>query len=421
MEIIQHYGTIFLIVAIVFGAFMTWGIGANDVANAMGTAVGSAALNVRTAIIIAAVFEFLGAVLAGQHVTRTIRKGIIDPTSITSNPEILVYGMLAAVFAAAVWLMIASAKGWPVSTTHSIVGAIVGFGIVGIGFSAVQWAKIGGIVASWIISPVLGGLVAFLIMLSIQRLILNTSTPLRNARKWVPAYLFLVGFSASLITLLKGMKHLNLEVGFFWSLVISILVGLFVLGIGLMRTRHIHIDDSQDDVGQIAVVEKIFAPMIIFTACAMAFAHGSNDVANGVGPLAAVHALVASGGEVTQKAALPVWILALGGVGIVLGLATYGYRVMQTVGRRITELTPTRAFCATIAAALTVVFASRLGLPVSTTHIAVGGVIGVGLARGIAALDLAIVTRIIASWITTLPVAGAISALTYFTLKGIFS
>ena len=421
MEIIQLYGTIFLIVAVVFGVFMTWGIGANDVANAMGTAVGSAALNVKTAILIAAVFEFLGAVLAGQHVTRTIRKGIIDPTSITSNPEILVYGMLAAVFAAAVWLMIASAKGWPVSTTHSIVGAIVGFGIVGIGFSAVQWAKIGGIVASWIISPVLGGLVAFLIMLSIQRLILNTSTPLRSARKWVPAYLFLVGFSASLITLLKGMKHLNLEVGFFWSLVISILVGLFVLGIGLMRTRHIHIDDSQDGVGQIAVVEKIFAPMIIFTACAMAFAHGSNDVANGVGPLAAVHALVASGGEVTQKAALPVWILALGGVGIVLGLATYGYRVMQTVGRRITELTPTRAFCATIAAALTVVFASRLGLPVSTTHIAVGGVIGVGLARGIAALDLAIVTRIIASWITTLPVAGAISALTYFALKGIFS
>ena len=421
MEIIDQYGAIFLIIAVVFGLFMTWGIGANDVANALGTSVGSGALNIKTAIVVAAVFEFLGALLAGQHVTRTIRKGIIDPGSIESNPEVLVYGMLAALLAAAIWLLIASVKGWPVSTTHSIVGAIVGFGIVGIGFDSVQWGKIGSIVASWVVSPVLGGGAAFLLMIGLQRLVLDTPTPLRNAHRWAPICLFLVGFAVSLITLIKGLKHLKLELVFTESLMVSVFIGLVVLVLGWVRIRRVEIDETADRASQHERVEKIFAPMIIFTACAMAFAHGSNDVANGIGPLAAVHALVVSGGEVAQKSEVPVWILVLGGVGIVLGLATYGYRVMQTIGKKITELTPTRAFCATVSAALTVVLASRAGLPVSTTHIAVGAVIGVGLARGIAALDLAVVTRIIISWITTLPVAGAMAAVIYFTLKGIFS
>ena len=421
MEIIHQYGAIFLIIAIVFGLFMTWGIGANDVANALGTSVGSGAVNIKTAIAVAAVFEFLGALLAGQHVTRTIRKGIIDPSSIESNPEILVYGMLAALLAAAIWLLIASIKGWPVSTTHSIVGAIVGFGIVGIGFDSVQWSKIGSIVASWVVSPVLGGAAAFVLMMSLQRLILDTPTPLRNAHKWAPVYLFLVGFVVSLVTLIKGLKHLKLELDFTGSLILSVLIGLAVLAVGKARIRRVGVDDTTDQVSQHERVEKIFAPMIIFTACAMAFAHGSNDVANGIGPLAAVYGLVQSGGEVAQKSAVPIWILVLGGAGIVLGLATYGYRVMQTIGRKITDLTPTRAFCATISAALTVILASRIGLPVSTTHIAVGAVIGVGLARGIAALNLAVVTRIIVSWITTLPVAGVLAAIIFFTLKGIFS
>ena len=421
MEIIHQYGTIFLIIAVVFGLFMTWGIGANDVANALGTSVGSGALNIKTAIIVAAIFEFLGALLAGQNVTRTIRKDIIDPGGLESNPEVLVYGMLAALLAAALWLLIASVKGWPVSTTHSIVGAVVGFGIVGLGFDAVQWGKIGSIVASWVISPVLGGGAAFLLMLSLQRLILDTGTPLKNALKWAPVYLFLVGFAVSLVTLIKGLKHLKLELDFTGTLVVSVLIGLTVLVIGRVRIGRVEIDEAEDHALQHDRVEIIFAPMIIFTACAMAFAHGSNDVANGVGPLAAVHGLVVSGGEVAQKSMVPVWILVLGGVGIVLGLATYGYRVMQTIGKRITELTPTRAFCATISAALIVVLASRIGLPVSTTHIAVGAVIGVGLARGIAALNLGVVTKIIVSWITTLPVAGAMSALIYFTLKGMFS
>ncbi|MDP6574029.1 MAG: anion permease [Rhodospirillales bacterium] len=421
MEIIHQYGAIFLIIAIVFGLFMTWGIGANDVANALGTSVGSGALNVKTAIAVAAIFEFLGALLAGQHVTRTIRKGIIDPGGIESTPEVLVYGMLAALLAAAIWLLIASIKGWPVSTTHSIVGAIVGFGIVGIGFDSVQWSKIGSIVASWVVSPVLGGAAAFVLMMSLQRLILDTPTPLRNAHKWAPVYLFLVGFVVSLVTLIKGLKHLKLELDFTGSLILSVLIGLAVLAVGKARIRRVGVDDTTDQVSQHERVEKIFAPMIIFTACAMAFAHGSNDVANGIGPLAAVYGLVQSGGEVAQKSAVPIWILVLGGAGIVLGLATYGYRVMQTIGRKITDLTPTRAFCATISAALTVILASRIGLPVSTTHIAVGAVIGVGLARGIAALNLAVVTRIIVSWITTLPVAGVLAAIIFFTLKGIFS
>ena len=421
MEIIHQYGEIFLIIAVVFGLFMTWGIGANDVANALGTSVGSGALNIKTAIVVAAVFEFLGALLAGQHVTRTIRKGIIDPTAIESNPEVLVYGMLAALLAAAIWLLIASVKGWPVSTTHAIVGAIVGFGIVGIGFDAVQWGQIGSIVASWVISPVLGGAAAFLLMISLQRLILDTPTPFKNALRWAPVYLFLVGFAVSLVTLIKGLKHLKLELDFTGSLLVSALIGLAVLAIGRVRIGRVVVDEMADQVSQHERVEIIFAPMIIFTACAMAFAHGSNDVANGIGPLAAVYALVVSGGEVAQTAAVPVWILVLGGVGIVFGLATCGYRVMQTIGKKITELTPTRAFCATISAALTVVLASRIGLPVSTTHIAVGAVIGVGLARGIAALNLAVVTRIIISWITTLPVAAGLAALIYFTLKGIFS
>ena len=421
MEIIHQYGAIFLIMAVLFGLFMTWGIGANDVANALGTSVGSGALNVKTAIVVAAVFEFLGALLAGQHVTRTIRKGIIDPGGIESNPEVLVYGMLAALLAAAIWLLIASVKGWPVSTTHSIVGAIVGFGIVGIGFDSVQWGKIGSIVASWVVSPALGGAAAFLLMMSLQRLILDTPTPLRNAHKWAPVYLFLVGFAVSLITLIKGLKHLKLELDFTGSLIVSVLIGLAVLAIGKARIRRVEVDETADQASQHERVERIFAPMIIFTACAMAFAHGSNDVANGIGPLAAVYGLVETGGEVAQKSAVPLWILVLGGAGIVLGLATYGYRVMQTIGKRITDLTPTRAFCATISAALTVILASRIGLPVSTTHIAVGAVIGVGLARGIAALNLAVVTKIIVSWITTLPVTGALAAIIYFTLKGIFS
>ena len=421
MEIITEYGVWLMALAIIFGLYMTWGIGANDVANAMGTSVGSGAITVKQAIIIAAIFEFAGAFIAGGNVTKTIRKGIIDPSSIVDNPEILVFGMLAALLAAAIWLMIASARGWPVSTTHSIVGAVIGFAIAGIGIDAVQWGKVSMIAASWVVSPLLGGTIAFLLMMSIRRLILNTENPFQSARRWGPAYVFLVGFIISLVTLFKGLKHLKIELSVGMSFGVAIIFGLFLAAIGWYLINKVKVDESADRDFHFASVEKVFTPMMIFTACAMAFAHGSNDVANGIGPLAAVVSIVQSGGEVSQKAELPLWILVLGGAGIVVGLATMGYRVMKTIGSGITQLTPSRGYCATLAAAATVVLASRTGLPVSTTHIAVGAVIGVGLARGIGAIDLRVIGGIVVSWVVTLPVGAVLAALFFFTLKGIFT
>lgn len=420
MEIIALYGTWFIGLAALFGLYMTWGIGANDVANAMGTSVGSRAITVKQAIIIAAIFEFAGVMLAGGNVTETVRKGIVDPTPIVGSPELLIYGMLASLLAAGLWLMIASAKGWPVSTTHSIIGALVGFALVGIGPDAVQWAKVGQIVASWVISPLVGGSIAFLIMISIRRLILNTDDPFMNAKKWGPIYVFLVGFLISLVTLFKGLKHLDVELStpesFFWSGVVGALVAF--LGWFLIKDKKI--DPEAESDRKFDGVERVFAPMQVFTACAMAFAHGSNDVANGIGPLTAVVSIVKSGGAVAQEAGLPVWILLLGGVGIVVGLSTMGFRVMKTIGKKITELTPTRGFSAELAAAATVVLASRTGIPVSTTHILVGAVLGVGLTRGIAALDMRVIGKIVLSWVVTLPIGAALSALFFFILRAIF-
>lgn len=415
------HGTLFISLAIVFGIYMTWGIGANDVANVMGTSVGSGAITVTTAIVIAAIFEFAGAAIAGGHVTETIRKGMIDPAAFSSNPEILLFGMLAALLAAAIWLMFASGRGWPVSTTHAIVGAVVGFAIAAIGVESVNWAKISQIVASWLISPLLGGALSFVLMMSIRNLILNTPHPFESAKRWGPVYVFLVGFIISLVTLFKGLKHLNIDLSIFMSFAVAAAIGAIVGLVGYYLIQKVKVDENADKDFHYASVEKVFVPMMLFGACGMAFAHGSNDVANGVGPMAAVVGLVQSGGEVTQESQLPLWILVIGGLGIVAGLATYGYKVMRTIGTKITELTPTRGFCATIAAATTVVLASRTGMPVSTTHIAVGGVIGVGLARGIGALDLRVIGGIILSWIITLPIGGTLAALFYFTLRGMFA
>lgn len=421
MEILAEHGLVFIVLATVFGLYMTWGIGANDVANAMGTSVGSGAISVKQAILIAAIFEFAGAFLAGGHVTKTIQKGIVDPGAILGQPEILVFGMLAALLAAAIWLMLASHKGWPVSTTHTIVGAVVGFALVGIGPQAVEWATIGQIVASWVVSPVLGGLVAFLLMLSIRRLILDSGEPFLSAKRWAPVYVFLVGFVISLVTVFKGLSHLSIDLSVRGSFLLAMGIGLLAAGLAWALIRRIEVDTEADRDFHFASVEKVFTPMMIFTACAMAFAHGSNDVANGIGPMAAVVGIVTSGGEVAQSSALPLWILVVGGAGIVVGLATLGYQVMRTIGTRITELTPTRGFCATLGAAGTVVLASRTGLPVSTTHIAVGAVIGVGLARGIGAIDLRVIGGIVVSWLVTLPIGGLLAAFFYFTLKGMFT
>jgi PiT family inorganic phosphate transporter len=421
MEIIAQYGYVFLILAGVFGLFMAWGIGANDVANAMATSVGSKALTIKQAVLIAAVFEFAGAILAGGQVTKTIRKGIVDAELLSATPELLLYGMLASLLAAGIWLLIASRNGWPVSTTHSIVGAIVGFAMVGIGMNAVHWDKVGFIVASWVVSPVLAGLISFMLFRSVQKLILNTEDPFDNAKKYVPYYIFLVGFIIALVTLVKGLKHVGLELTMTEQYLYAFGTGLVIMAIGKVFVNKIQHDPKKDKKFHFTNVERVFSVLMVITACAMAFAHGSNDVANAIGPVAAVVSIVNSGGEVASKSVLPIWVLALGGVGIVVGLMMYGKKVIATVGNQITELTPSRGFAATLAAATTVVFASGTGLPISTTHTLVGAVLGVGLARGMAALNLTVIRNIFMSWVVTLPAGALLSILFFFTLKGIFS
>jgi PiT family inorganic phosphate transporter len=403
---------IYIGLAAVFGLFMAWGIGANDVANAMATSVGSKALTIKQAILVAAIFEFLGAVLAGGEVTSTIRKGIVDVDLLSGSPELLVYGMLAALLAAGTWLLIASRYGWPVSTTHSIVGAIVGFAAVGIGIDAVQWGQVGEIVMSWVISPLTAGFIAFLIYLSVQRLILSQDDPLACAKRYVPIYIFFAAFTITLVTILKGLKHVGLDISLVNSYVLATAIAVVIALVGMFAIQRIKPDPKAEKKQHFHTVERVFAVLMVITACSMAFAHGSNDVANAIGPLAAVIS-VAHTGVVGAEAALPIWVLMLGGVGIVVGLATFGVRVIATVGHKITQLTPSRGFAAELAAATTIVLASGLGFPISTTHTLVGAVLGVGLARGIEAIDLRVVGRIFISWVVTIP-AGAFLAIIFF-------
>ncbi len=413
-----EYGTLFIILACVFGFFMAWGIGANDVANAMGTSVGSGAITLRQAVIIAAVFEFAGAWLAGGEVTQTIRSGMVDPAFMSGNPELLIFGMLASLLAAGTWLLIASRFGWPVSTTHSIVGAIVGFAAVGIGVEVVEWSKVGRIAMSWVVSPLLAGSIAFALFRSVQILILDTRDPLANARRFVPGYIFLAAFITALVTLFKGLTHLGLEFSTFETYAIAAGIGLVVTAFGVHAIRRQKFDPGADRDFHYTNVEKVFGVLMLITACAMAFAHGSNDVANAVGPLAAVVSVVQSGGVVDARTVMPIWILLLGGLGIVVGLVTYGHKVIATVGTGITQLTPSRGFAATLAAAITVVMASGTGLPISTTHTLVGGVLGVGMARGIAAINMGVVRTIFLSWIVTLPAGAVLAIVFFFILKG---
>lgn len=421
-DVISQYGMILLVLACLFGFFMAYGVGANDVANAMGTSVGARAITIKQAIIIAMVFEFAGAYLAGGEVTSTIRSGILDAETagFDTNPELLVYGMLASLLAAGVWLLVASWKGWPVSTTHSIIGAIIGFAVVGVSAEAVVWGQVVSIVASWVISPVFSGTIAFFIFLSVQYLVLDTDDPFANAKKYIPGYIFLVGFTIAMVTLVKGLSHIGLDISFQQSIFYSIGAGFVTMAIGYLLIRGIKEDPDADPDDRLASLERLFGVLMIFTACSMAFAHGSNDVANAIGPLAAINGVVQSGGVFDSQSALPVWILFLGGGGIVIGLATLGYRVIVTIGRNITELTPSRGFAAELAAATTVVIASGTGIPVSTTHTLVGAVLGVGIARGIAALNLGVVGKIFLSWIVTLPVGAVLSIIFFYTLRFIF-
>jgi len=409
---------IYLLLAAAFGLFMAWGIGANDVANAMATSIGSGALTIRQALIVAAVFEFAGAVLAGGEVTSTIRGSIVDSSFVVDQPQLLVYGMLAALLAAGTWLLVASRMGWPVSTTHSIVGAIVGFAVVALGVDSVAWNQVGTIVASWVVSPVTAGVIAYFVFSSIQWLILQRPDPLERARRYAPVYVFVTVTLIALVTMLKGLSHVGLDLATWQAYSIALACGAVVALIGRWFILRIEVDRKAERRFHFATVERVFGVLMVITACSMAFAHGSNDVANAIGPVAAVVS-VASSGIVGQESSVSIWILVLGGLGIVLGLATFGRHVIATVGAKITALTPTRGFSAELAAAFTIVLASGTGLPVSTTHTLVGAVLGVGMARGISAINLAVVGRIFVSWIVTIPAGAALSILFFYILQWI--
>ena len=399
-----------LISAAMLGFFAAYGVGANDVANAMGTSVGSKVLTIKQAVLIAAIFEFLGAFLAGGGVTQTIRKGVIDPALFDANLEILIYGMISALFAAGTWLLIASLRGWPVSTTHTIVGAIVGFGIYALGFDKINWSVVGNIGLSWITSPLSSAIVAALFYYICKELILKENTKYRLII--INFFVFLAGFAIALITVTKGLKNIfkqqDLILTFGDSAFYSAIAALVFTGIFYIfsRARLSNTSGSQ---------ESQFAYLMVFTSCAVAFAHGSNDVANAIGPLAAIHQATNQILGNAVSADTPLWILFLGAAGIVIGLATLGYRVMKTIGEKIVKLTPSKGFAAQLAAALTVVLASQLDMPVSTTHTLVGAVIGIGLVEGISTINVKSVNSIFLSWVITLP-AGALLSIIFLEI-----
>jgi len=405
-----------IILACVFGFIMAWGIGANDVANAFGTSVGSGAITLRTALLIACIFEFSGAYLAGGEVTDTIRKGIIDSEEFIGKSDVLVFGMMSALLAAGLWLFLASTLGWPVSTTHSIIGGIVGFSIIGLSFNAVNWQAVSSIATTWVLSPILSGVLAYFVFKSIKFLILDTENPFNNTLKFSPIYLFFVGFIISMLTFLKGLKHVGIDLSFDEAILFSSLfaVGITIIGFLLLKTSNIN---KQKD----ASIESFFAILVIFTACAMAFAHGSNDVANAVGPLAAVVNTVSQNNSPDNEIAITSWILLLGSIAIVIGLLTYGFRVIGTVGKGITKITPSSGFAAELSAATIVVLSSSYGFPVSTTHTLVGAIIGIGLVNSSRNLDWSKVVQIFTGWIVTIPIGGILSILIFYIFKSIYS
>lgn len=415
MDQSQYY----LILACVFGFLMAWGVGANDVANAMGTSVGSRSLTMKQAIIIAIIFEFMGAFFAGGEVTDTLRSGIIDASSITL-PDTLILGMLASLLSGATWLILASTLGWPVSTTHTIVGAIVGFGAYAVGIEHVYWSQVTRIAISWLLSPILGLVFAFSLFWTVQRFILNSVNPLQRAQQLIPFYMFLVGWTISSIILFSGLAYLGIELSVWEKFGYTLSSSLVITVLGGILVKRVNLNAENDLLFHYTNVEKLFGVLMLFTACAMAFAHGSNDVANAIGPVAAIASIVKTG-SVVQNSEVPKWILMLGASGIVLGLVMYGHKVIATIGSGITELTPTRGFSATLSAAGTVVLASSTGLPVSTTHTLVGAILGVGLARGINALNTSMINKIFLSWLVTLPAGAILTIVYYHMLSFIFS
>lgn len=418
MEFLIQYGGILIIITAIAGLLMAFGIGANDVANAMGTSVGSGTITVKQAILIAMIFEFAGAYLAGGQVTQTIKSGIIEPTLFSDSPDILILGMMSALFAAGAWLLLASYKGWPVSTTHSIVGAIIGFACVTVGPDAVHWGGVKNIVGSWFITPIISGVIAYIIFTSTQKLIFNSDTPMINAKRYGPIYMGLTSLIISVVTMSKGLKHIGLPLTGWEVFYISASIAIITTIICYIYLRS-EAFDKRIQGSAFGGVEKVFSILMLLTACSMAFAHGSNDVANAIGPLSAVVSIIQHSGEIATKSEIAWWILPLGGTGIVFGLGILGYRVIGTIGTGITDLTPSRGFSAEFATAITVVLASGTGLPISTTQTLVGAVLGVGFARGIAALNLSVIRNIFASWIITLPAGAGLSIIFFYILEAI--
>lgn len=458
------------------GFYMAWNIGANDVSNAMGTSVGSGALTLRRAVILAAILEFCGAYFVGANVTETMQRGLIDPEMFLTEPIILILGMCGALLGTGLWLQVASYFGWPVSTTHAIVGAILGFGALIGGWEAVKWGEVTAIACSWVITPFCSAVIAYTIFGVLQRRILYAMNPVGAAKQLLPYFFFVVLATFTVSVLSNGLENLNFSISFPTVLGISFLVGLLGAAISWLIVQRVHfplaavsasrntpqtvlsldkaikhlqrvrvssMDETHDRVSQILrevkelstkmrvetsfeqraseyhFVEKMFVYLQILSACYVAFAHGANDVANAIGPVAAVLDVIKNG-TVSETSTIHPWLLALGGLGIVIGLATWGWRVIETIGRKITELTPTRGFCAEFGAATTILIASKLGLPISTTHCLVGAVLGVGLARGISALNLSTLRDIVLSWIVTIPASAGISILCFYGLKAIF-
>jgi len=394
---------------------MAWSIGANDVANSMASAVGAKAITFKQAVLIAGVLNFIGAVFVGEHVVETVKGGIVD-VSMIPNPTILLFGFVSALLAAALWVTLSTWYEMPISTTHSVIGALMGFGIVASGICCVQWGKIGSVVMSWVLSPIFGCVLAFLVFKIIVRLIFAKDNPVESAKIVGP---FIIGVTAFLIVsslLLETSLSVTLGVSEFTDVMLfSGIISVLVIVIALVLLRNIQATSVED----YATVERIFRRLQITTSCYVAFAHGANDVANAIGPVAAIIPL-AQTGQMSVSAQVPYWLLALGGFGIAIGCLTWGKKVMQTVGHRITSLTNTRGFSVDFGAATTVLVASKLGLPISTSHTVVGAVIGVGLARGLEAIDLGIIKKIVVSWIVTLPVAAATSVGLFLMLTIIF-
>lgn len=466
---------ILTILVLVVGFYMAWNIGANDVSNAMGTSVGSGALTLRKAVLIAAILEFCGAYFVGSNVSETMQKGLIDTSLFLTDPTTLIIGMCGALLGTGIWLQIASFFGWPVSTTHAIVGSILGFGALAGGADAIQWSEVSYIACSWILSPIMSAIISYSIFYVLQRKILFALSPTEATIKLMPYLIFFVFTTFSLSFMYKGLENFNLAFSSLEILGISFLIGLIAAVITFFLLKRVtlascpvpsratpqtvisiekamkHLQrvvlSSQDAVqdrasellkeakslslelrkqtafpektSQYAMVEKLFVYLQILSACYVAFAHGANDVANAIGPVAAVLEIIKRG-AIPQTASVPSWLLAFGGLGIIIGLATWGWRVIETIGKKITELTPTRGFCAEFGAAATILLASKLGLPISTTHCLVGAVLGVGAARGIRAINLGMVRDIILSWIVTIPASAIVSIIMYYILKAIF-